>query len=309
MIINQVGGGTTPTGTKQITTNGTHNVADYEYADVQVPTTAPAHYVEKTIDANGNLKASSNFINLTGVTDLWGYALAASYATATFTDNTNIDMSSLTAISGAYACQDMFNNSSGAIHVDMSNVITISGQESCKNMFTNSQIASINLQNLTTISVGSLIYVSPIQNMFLNCSRLISLNLPKLTSVAYGMSQFVHNCQALTSVKMNALNVIPQPLSNSSYASVMGGCKALQSVEFGGLTASTFGSVVNQLQYLFDSYTGRDAPNGCTVHFPSNFDPSDPNHTFDASTLTGYPTFGGNASYIHVAFDLPATES
>ena len=28
----------------------------------------------------------------------------------------------------------------------------------------------------------------------------------------------------------------------------------------------------------------------------------------DLWLLTGYPTFGGNASYIHVAFDLPATE-
>lgn len=309
MIINQIGGGTTPTGTKQITTNGTHNVADYEYADVQVPTTAPAYYVEKTVDANGNLKASSNFINLTGVTDLWGYALTAAYATVAFPDNTNIDMSSLTAISGAYACQNMFNSSSGAIHVDMSNVITISGQESCNNMFANSQIVSINLQNLTTISVGSYVYTSPVQNMFLNCSRLISLGLPKLTSVAYGMAQMLRNCQALTSVKMNALNVIAQSLSSSSYAAVMGACYALQSVELGGLTASTFASAVNQLQYLFDNTTGKNAPNGCTVHFPSNFDPSDPNHTFDASTLTGYPTFGGNASYIHVAFDLPATES
>lgn len=70
-----------------------------------------------------------------------------------------------------------------------------------------------------------------------------------------------------------------------------------------------FASAVNQIQYLFNTTTGSQATNGCTVHFPSNFDPSDPDHTFDASTLTGYPTFGGSASYIHLAFDLPATES
>jgi hypothetical protein len=86
------------------------------------------------------------------------------------------------------------------------------------------------------------------------------------------------------------------------------GCSHLESVTFGGLTASTFASAVNQIQYMFNNQTGAAAPNGCTVHFPSNFDPSDPNHTFDASTLTGYPTFGGSSSYIHVAFDLPATE-
>jgi hypothetical protein len=85
-------------------------------------------------------------------------------------------------------------------------------------------------------------------------------------------------------------------------------CKKLESVKFGGLTSTTFASAQNQFSSLFDSSTGSQAPNGCTVHFPSNFDPSDPNHTFDASTLTNYPTFGGSASYIHVAFDLPATE-
>ena len=40
--------GQTPTGTKNITTNGTHDVAGYAYADVQVPTTAPTYYIEKT---------------------------------------------------------------------------------------------------------------------------------------------------------------------------------------------------------------------------------------------------------------------
>ena len=52
-IINSViqGGGTTPTGTKYITTNGVHDVSSYANADVQVPTTAPEIYRAFRVDS------------------------------------------------------------------------------------------------------------------------------------------------------------------------------------------------------------------------------------------------------------------
>ena len=79
-IINQVvsGGGTTPTGTIQITTNGTHDVTNYASADVQVPTTAPSRYLQFSVDTNGKLihdPSVSSIINLNGVTDVGDYAL------------------------------------------------------------------------------------------------------------------------------------------------------------------------------------------------------------------------------------------
>lgn len=68
-IINSViaGGGTTPTGTISITSNGTHDVTNYATADVNVPTTAPAHYVEKRVDSNGVLVNGENTLSLAGV--------------------------------------------------------------------------------------------------------------------------------------------------------------------------------------------------------------------------------------------------
>ena len=53
------GGGTTPTGTKSITSNGVHDVAGYANADVQVPTSSVIKYGADVraflgdVDANG----------------------------------------------------------------------------------------------------------------------------------------------------------------------------------------------------------------------------------------------------------------
>ena len=306
MIINQIvsGGGTTPTGTKQITTNGIHDVAAYANADVQVPTTAPAYYIEKTVDANGKLKNSTSMISFNNVTDLSNYIFYGQYYGVTFPNNTSIDMSSLTNITGTAACQSMFASCTGITSVDLSALTTVSGTNACNLMFDGcSGITSVDLSSLTTISG-----LGAFQSMFSNCRGLTSVDLSSLTTVTGNNScqLMFNNCSDLTSVNLNGLNSIR--VLATSYAPMFQGCVKLESVTFGGLTAATFTSATNQIQYLFNNITGRDAPNGCTIHFPSNFDPSDPNHTFDASTLTGYPTFGGSSSYIHVAFDLPATE-
>lgn len=266
---------------------------------------SPAHYIEKTVDASGKLQNSANIINLSGVTDVGNNVLAYACSSTAFPANTSVDLSGLTKLSGNYACQNMFYSCSGIISVDLSGLTTLSGNNACQSMFGNcNSLTSVDLSSLTTIS-GS----GACQNMFNYSNGLTSVNLPSLTTISgsQACSSMFNSCAALTTVKFNALNIVSvQP--SPSYGQMFGNCYRLASVEFGGLTASTFASAVNQIAYLFNNTTGRDAPNGCTIHFPSNFDPSDPNHTFDASTLTGYPTFGGSASYIHVAFDLPATE-
>lgn len=266
---------------------------------------SPAHYVEKTVDANGMLINSTNIINLNGVTDVGEYVLASAYYQCSFPANTSVDLSSLTTISGAYACQNMFQYCSGITSVDLSGLVTISSNNACSSMFGNcAGLTSVDFSSLTTIS-GS----SACSSMFSSCSGLTSVDFSSLTTISgnNACQNMFQACINLITVKFNALNAMSAQIT-PSYAYVLGGCFKLESVEFGGLTASTFVSRKDQIAHLFNITTGSRATNGCTVHFPSNFDPSDPNHTFDASTLTGYPTFGGDANYIHVAFDLPAIE-
>ena len=320
----------------------------------------PAHYIEKTVDASGKLQSSTKIINLNGVTDVGYYALSRTYSGVIFPANTNIDLSSLTILSGEGACNSMFNSCTNLTSIDFPSLTTISGSNACYYMFSYcSGLTSVDLPSLTTISDHQACY-----GMFYSCPNLTSIDFPSLTTISgsnacyymfndcsgltsvdlsslttisgsnaccgmfYGCTNLTsidfsslttisgdgacnamfYFCYSLTSIDFPSLTTIEKQLS-PSYAPVFAYCKHLESVKFGGLKSTTFASAVNQLQYLFYVNTGSEAPNGCTVHFPSNFDPSDPNHTFDASTLAGYPTFGGNASYIKIAFDLPATES
>lgn len=243
MIINSQLGGKKPTGTKSITANGTHNVADYEYADVQVPTTAPAHYIEFN-NNSGTLSKKPVVLDFTGVTTIEANALLNAYTYVSFPSNSSLVLSNFKTVKSA----------------------------GLASMFANTQnIISIILSDLETIEGSAL-------SSFVN---------------------FSSNLQTLVFSKLKKIN------GSSNFTNCCGGCQKLSSVSFNGLTSSSFGNA-SAFNYMFNVQTGSQATGGCTVHFPSNLDPQSGSTVI--SSLTGYPTFGGSDSYIHLAYDLPATE-
>lgn len=241
---------------------------------------APAHYIEKSVNANGMLISGTTMINLTGVKSIGENQLTNAYKGSLISGH--IDMSDIEAIDKTSACDSMFNKCLNITSVNLSNLINIGPKsgyatQCCSGMFNNSGITDINLDSLTIFTSNS------------------------------GMNYMFASCNNLTTLVFRSLKVLNQQLGTGTYATMCGSSKKLESIYFYSLAASTFANAQNQLRYMFNADVGKEATNGCTVHFPKNFDPNDPNHSFDASTLAGYPTFEGSASYIHVAFDLPST--
>ena len=305
MIINTViaGGGTTPTGTIQITSNGITDVTNYANADVQVPTTAPAHYIEKTVDANGKLVGSANIINLNGVTDIGDYALYGAYYYSAAISGV-VDMSDLTTISGEYACDSMFYFC-GLTSFDLSALITISGSSACNSMFNNcTGLTSANLPALTTISGDN-----ACNTMFYSCTGLISVDLSALTTISGGYAcdsmfyfcgltsfdlsalttisgnyacQYMFDyCSGLTSANLPALTEI-----SGEYACqyMFEGCTSLATVYIGGTTAIDFGTYTNQFEDMFS---------GCSQNIDV-YAPAANQSQIEA--FSGYPNFGGTGT-------------
>ena len=258
-IINSVitQGGIQPTGTKNITTNGTHNVADYEYADVAVPTTAPYWYIG-FINDNNVLKIDSTLPPFPNdVTDI-----GASTWKERFKDWPNVfgnlDLSNFISISGSYACKGAFTNC-GITSINLSSLTTVSGYEGCSNMFSTDSheygLTSVDLHSLETISGGS-----ACQGMFYYRRGLINVDLRSLITISSW-----HGCYmmfwrtGLTSFDFPSLTNIKQSLCCES---MFGECFNLSTITFYALTPASFGSYTNQFQYMLRSVTG------CTVHFP-----------------------------------------
>ena len=260
-IINTViqGGGTTPTGTKSITANGVYDVTDFASADVQVPTTAPAHYVEKTVDANGKLVNSTNIINLNGVTDIGNYALTGQYYNVRFPSNTTADLSSLTTISGSNACQHMFENCTNLTSVDLSSLITISGSNACQYMFSNcSRITSVDLSSLTTIS-GSI----ACQHMFEYCTGITSVNISSLITISgsNGCQYMFGSCTSLTTVYIGGTTAIYFGGQANVFKNMFQGCS--QNID-------VYAPAANQTQIeSFSGYPGFGATGTVTWHWRS----------------------------------------
>ena len=309
----KMGGGITPTGTKNITTNGTHDVAAYEYADVQVPTTAPDRYLEFSVDASGKLIHSptvSSIINLNGVTDVGDYALYTAYA-----GNTNItgplDLSSLTNVTGNTAFGMAFRNCTGITSVDLSSLKS-AGQQSFNNAFygctgiTSGDLSSLEAVNsysfsqtfmsctgITSVDLSSLINISAagsycFSGTFTDCTGITSVDLSSLIFARGGscLRTMFSGCTNLTSANLSHLCV----LSADNAMMSMFSRTSLSSLSFPNLAYTTTnlnGAFNNTLNYV----------TGCTVHFPAEWQ--------TAMSTWSNITNGMGGTNTTILFDLP----
>ena len=269
-IINTViaGGGTTPTGTKNITTNGTHDVAAYEYADVQVPTTAPALYRAFGVDASGQLIASrtdSNVMDFTGVKTIPDYFLIRAYydntaisgpislcdieTVGTWSCNrmfyycsniTSLDWHSLKTIGGTqYSCQEMFSHCTGLVSADLSSLEEITSEQGCEYMFSGcSNLESVDLRSLRRTTKGSALARA------FNNTKITKMKFCSLKSIfQMCFASAFYQCQYLTEVSFFALQSLTGSFGTPTnhFSNMLSGCTNV-TVRFPIALQATIGS-------------------------------------------------------------------
>ena len=275
-IINSVivEGGPTPSGTKQITTNGIHDVTNYASADVNVPTTAPVHYIEKSVDANGRLIPGTNLVDLTGVTELPDYALAYAYSTAASHisvpafNNVDIDWSGITtcgfqSLWYTFAYRTGINTFKfGTVGGTLSNCLNCLVATDVKkieilssNLGDNSGLATdcSSLVEARFPNVTEMKGLCAGGGMFNNCSSLATLYMPNLEKIVHTTgnsdaspsgSRFLTNNSVITDVLLPKLSLIQGGKTSGDGAGkfMFQNCSALTNLDVRNLTRLVKGS-------------------------------------------------------------------
>ena len=244
---------------------------------------------------SGTLSRKTDTYNLSGtefssVTSIGNFGLYCAFYGCTGLMG-SIDLSSVTSI-GNNGLQSAFYGCTGLTgSMDLSSVTSIDSAGLYAAFRGCTGLTSVDLSSVTSVANNGLYYIC------YGCTGLTgSMDLSSVTSVGTGgFYGSFYNCADLTSVDLSSVTSV----AGNGFGFAFQGCKKLQTINFDSLTTTSF-SNVNAFASMFNNKTSSEATGGCTVHFPSNL----------ASTvagLTGYPTFGGNANYITLSFDLPAT--
>ena len=264
MIINQIGGGKKPTGTKSITSNGIHDVSDYASADVQVPTTAPAYYRSFLLE-NGELSSdpTAGVMNFSGIRTVQPFLFASMYETTKGDAqhqsivSGDIDMSDITNI-GVFSFAKMFGSEWNAVDGAPITSCDLSGLSSipawgCYQMFRKcKQLKSCDLSSVSTMSSGGA------YRMFDSCTSLETVDLSGLTNIGAGSGQWYTNnnispvyymfegCTSLKNINLDNLQVI------GAYGAIgmFAGCTSLETVDLSALTSiQGFGDGISNMFY------------------------------------------------------------
>jgi hypothetical protein len=217
--IGSIPSGVAPSGTINISSNGTYDVTNYAsavvtasggYADI------PSYEIANGVVTRGSLTLSSTtFSNITEIAaDGW---------------NNNFNRCNVT----------------GALN--LSALTTVGSGGLAYTFYKCSGITSLNLSSLTTLVGGN-------NQAFYGCSGMTNVDLSSLTTVGQdGLRSAFHGCTGLTSVSFPSLTSI----GSAGFYEVFGYCTALTDVYFYALTTTSFGTYTNQfVNFFFSSGTG-----------------------------------------------------
>lgn len=240
----------------------------------------------REVDANGKYAMPTSDFSFSlpsNATDLANDILYSAYNSCTHLVGV-LDMSSLTAVTGNYCCQDAFRNTK-ITSVDLGSVVTVSGAECFNGAFRQcTRLVSVDLGSLVTVrevkdfydaftdctsltsiglsSLATISGTSSFGNAFYGCTSLTTVDLSSLTTASgyRCLSYAFRGCTSLTSVDLSSLADI-----SGQYAltSAFQDCTSLASLSFPALTTTSFGSYTNQFDNMLKNVVG------CTVHFPA----------------------------------------
>ena len=248
-----------PSGTLNISANGTYNVHDYESAVVAIPTktfgidnrawigevqsdgTLSFNFASPNPDFTGLKVIPSEWLHnkfmrnsyITGNLNMGDvetiYSNGCYYAFSEAGLNGSVDLSSLT-YAAPFACAYMFGSSyyPGApiTSLDMSGLVSATNSYSFQNMCRMcGSLTTVNLSSLQTINGGEVFGYA-----FQDCTALTSVNLSSLTTIAGGSCNYMfRGCTALTSIDLSSL-------TTAFYVnSMFYGCTSLATVNLSSL--------------------------------------------------------------------------
>lgn len=206
--------------------------------------------IQKAIDANGKLVNGSQFIDLTGVTDIGAYALQYAYI-----DNTNltgvVDFPNLQTVSGTYALNSMCRGSH-ITSVLLSSLETVTGNYAFSNAFWTSTLTSVDISSLRSVSATQAF------NGAFRGTSITEIHFKSLESVT-ATSAFEVCCDGCTSLVTASFESL-YDIRNYVFSRMFQSSK-IKSIWFYALTPAS-GTYSSAFSYMLNSVTG------CTVHFP-----------------------------------------
>ena len=296
--INSIPSGITPTGTLNITENGTVDVTNYAQANVNVSGGQSSKFGATIdtflgeVDSNGVLQIpnSGKYLVFNGVKRIRESALTYRFCvynsgTSGINNITGVSFPDLESLDSYNVLEKTFYAQDNLQEVLMPKLVTIPNNNCFKEAFAYcTNLKRVIMPSLTNIPQGD--YGSGFNHAFY-CTGLEYLDLSNLTSVAGYQTfnyAFASNSKLNTVIMENLTSVTGSNAFYSAFSScgletfsfpkltiltgsnafysLFSGSSKLKSLYFYALTPDSFGNNTNQFYYMLSGVSG------CTVHFP-----------------------------------------